>query len=320
MTESSFPYFQNNILNKKILGIEISPKSEEKSLETGFKLITSFISNAVESVKKDSMVGVAQKKEIIEKKLSDIRDKILRLKIIFIELDNEDDAYLIFETLNTRGKELSPSDLVKNLLTRLIRSPNPSIDQVKLAWQKIVETVEGAPGEVNIDNFLQHYWLSKYEYTSTQKLYSMMKKTIVKSNAEDILNDLSANSKTYRTLFEPAYRKWKNDEYNIKNCLTAFSLFKVRQQMPLVLSIIQSYEKGISTKKQTIGILSSIESFIFKYTAVVTTQSTGGLSMMYSSFAKSISQANNSDAVNKVMGEIKKRLVSVNTSHSRRPF
>ncbi len=308
LTESSFPYFQNSILNKRKLEIEITPKSEEKSLETGFKLITSFIINAVESVKKDSTVAKEQKKEIIEKKLSDIRDRILKLKIIFIELDNEDDAYVIFETLNTRGKELSPSDLVKNLLTRLIRSPNPAIDQVKIAWQKIVEIVEGAPGEVNIDNFLQHYWLSKYEYTSTQKLYSVIKRTIVKSNAEEILNDLSANSKTYRTLFEPAYRKWKNDEYSIKSCLNAFSLFKVRQQIPLVLSIIQAYEKNISTKKQTIAILSSIESFTFKYTAVVTTQSTGGLSMMYSSFAKNISQANDSDSVNKVMSEIKKRL------------
>ena len=70
------------------------------------------------------------------------RDKLLGLKVIFVELDNEDDAYLIFETLNTRGKDLSPSDLVKNLLTRYIKPKNPDIDSVKIIWSRIVENIE----------------------------------------------------------------------------------------------------------------------------------------------------------------------------------
>src|SRR6266496_310763 len=41
-----------------------------------------------------------------------IRDKILALQYISVELDNEDDAYVIFATLNTRGKDLRISDLV----------------------------------------------------------------------------------------------------------------------------------------------------------------------------------------------------------------
>lgn len=307
-TESSFPYFQNSILNEKKLEIDTVPKSEEKALEVGFKAVNSYLKDVVDAVKKDVSIPKEHRKLNIEAKLAQVRDKILRLKLIFIELENEDEAYLIFETLNTRGKELSPSDLVKNLLSRHIRNQNPTMDQVKIVWQSIVETVEGAPGEVNIDNFLQHFWLSRYEYTSTQKLYSVIKKTVTKTNAEEVLNELRQNSKIYRALFEPTFRKWHNDEAEIKSSLQSYGLFKVRQQMPLILSIINSYDNDISSKKQTISILSAIEAFIFKYTAVVTTQSTGGLSMMYSSFAKSVSQAKDSEELNRVYSEIKKRL------------
>ena len=60
--------------------------------------------------------------------------------------------------------------------------------------------------------------------------------------------------------------------------------------------------------KQATQILQSVESFIFKYTAIVTTQSTGGLSMMYSSFARRLSEAKSEGEINSVLSEIKSRL------------
>ena len=62
-----------------------------------------------------SIVRIGNKEK--SKWLTKTRDVILELNIILITLDNEDDAYLIFETLNTRGKDLELSDLVKNLFT-----------------------------------------------------------------------------------------------------------------------------------------------------------------------------------------------------------
>ena len=54
-----------------------------------------------------------------------IRDSLLNLKIILIKLEDEDDAYIIFETLNTRGKDLNLSDLVKNHLTKHLKAAVP---------------------------------------------------------------------------------------------------------------------------------------------------------------------------------------------------
>ena len=66
-----------------------------------------------------------REKRLAQHKLIAVRDALLNLKLIFIKLEEEDDAYIIFKTLNTRGKDLSLTDLVKNHLTKHIKSKNP---------------------------------------------------------------------------------------------------------------------------------------------------------------------------------------------------
>ena len=98
-----------------------------------------------------------------------------------IVLDNEDDAYIIFETLNTRGKDLRVSDLVKNYLTKLLPKKNQDVDISKDKWTKARDLIEGSNADLNMDGFLHHFWLSKYEYTTQKKLFKLIKKVILNS-------------------------------------------------------------------------------------------------------------------------------------------
>ena len=54
-------------------------------------------------------------------RLKEIRDRLLGLLVIWVEHSNEDDAYIIFETLNSRGKDLDVADLLKNHLLNKLR-------------------------------------------------------------------------------------------------------------------------------------------------------------------------------------------------------
>ena len=47
-----------------------------------------------------------------------IRDRMLSLRDDLVQLDNEDDAYIIFETLNSRGKDLEVVDLSRIISSR----------------------------------------------------------------------------------------------------------------------------------------------------------------------------------------------------------
>lgn len=71
-------------------------------------------------------------------------DTIERLQIISIELDSDDDAQLIFESLNSTGLALTEADKIRNYL---LMSLTPEEQQVcfKNYWQKIEQSTENQP-------------------------------------------------------------------------------------------------------------------------------------------------------------------------------
>ncbi len=283
--DSSFPYFQEYI--QKFGRPEVTPQvdDEEKTIEIAFTMITSQIKAAIDAIKSDTTSDDRSKQAQIKKKLISIRDKMLGLKLISVELDDEDDAYIIFETLNTRGKDLNVSDLVKNHLTKMIKKRG-EVDPTKLKWEKILSIIQGSSSDINIDGFLHHYWLSKYDYVTTKKLFKSIKKSIQKEQSRAFLKELEQDAVTYREIHEATYRKWRIDENAIKQAIDAFSVFRIKQQVPMVLSVIRDYKAGILKKKHVERILRAIENFHFVFTAVTSQRSSGGISQMYAACAK----------------------------------
>jgi len=157
-----------------------------------------------------------------------VRDKVLGLKLIVTSLENDDDAYIIFETLNTRGKDLTLSDLVKSHLSRLLKPSNKGVDRAKDKWEELNETFEESQADLSVSTFIHHYWLSRYEYTTEKKLYKALKKQIKKEQAPGFLDDLVLESALYRTIHEPSYRKWKKEELAIRDSLAAMNLFRIK--------------------------------------------------------------------------------------------
>ena len=92
-----------------------------------------------------------------------IRDK---LRIVVIDMDDQDDAQMIFETLNARGTPLLPSDLVKNFLFRRAHAAGEDVERLHgLYWEPFdvqdtfwrEEMRVGRLKRPRIDVFLQHY-------------------------------------------------------------------------------------------------------------------------------------------------------------------
>jgi hypothetical protein len=88
------------------------------------------------------------------------------IRLVVIDLGKEDDAQLIFETLNARGTPLLPADLVKNHLFHKAQQARLPIDDLYKAhwkpfdrahryWRKAVG--RGQQARARIDTLLQHY-------------------------------------------------------------------------------------------------------------------------------------------------------------------
>lgn len=307
-TESSYPYFQEYIQKSEDPDLEAEIHREERNLQSAHALFRSLVSQLVGAIKINPKLTKERAQESIKHELTAIRDTLLSLKIILIRLDDEDDAYIIFETLNTRGKDLALSDLVKNHFTKLLKVKNKGIDQPKEKWALMRETIEGSKMELDSDSFIHHYWLSKYEYITAKNLFKAFRKEITKSNAAKELQSMLEDAELYRSIHDPDYRKWDKQESEIEGSLRALMLFRVRQQVPCVLSLLRAYEKEIISKKQLERGLIDIEKFHFQFTAITSQRSSGGISGMYASLGRRIFAAENSQSAAIIIAEMRDKL------------
>ena len=227
----------------------------------------------VSSLNEDKTLTKRNRDKLLKKKLCQVRDAILDLTVIMVKLDNQDDAYLIFETLNTRGKDLSLTDLVKNHLTKHLIAKSTSLDQAKEKWQSILQVIEGSSVDLTTDGFLHHFWLSKYDYLPAKRIFKVLKKQVVQNKAKAFLDDLVADAKLYRAMHEVAYGRWTKQERRIQDALRALMLFRVRQQTPCVLSLYREYKAGKIKKRHFEEAIVAIEKFHFFFTAVTSQRS-----------------------------------------------
>ena len=307
-TETSYPYFQEHIQSFHEMPEDVEIGEEEALLKSAFAQINSKIAAEIDSIELRPAISREKKKAEVLKSLSTIRDKILSLKLIFIELDDEDDAYVIFETLNTRGKDLTVADLVKNHLTKILKKKNENLDLPKDKWKHIVEVLEKADSELKIEDFLHHYWLSKYEYITAKKLFKSLRKSIDKSNAREFLASIEADSILYRQIHEPSFRKWSRAEERLRTSLEALQMFRVRQQVPMVLAVMREYQAKKIKLALAIEILEAIERFHFQFTAITSQRSSGGISFMYALHARQLTDATTEPARVKTIRDLKKKL------------
>lgn len=308
-TETSYPYFQDRIQQWGEPALDLKPLAEEQNLQAAFEQLSNLLRQTASSIDNDPTLSTAKRSSLFQQKMVAIRDALLDLSLIFVQLDDEDDAYVIFETLNTRGKDLSLTDLVKNHVTKLMRSKNRQTDAAKVKWTQLLETIEESSAPLETDKFLHHFWLSKYDYLPLKTLFKTLKKTVTGANAKQFLNDVVDDSKLYRSIHEVGYGKWTKQELRAARALEALNLFRVVQPIPCVLSLLREYK---STKKIQLkhiqDALVAIENFHFSFTAVTSQRSSGGISQMYALHARQLCDATDSQHCVRIIRELKGKL------------
>jgi len=307
-TESSYPFFQDYIQKSGDPEITITPLKEELNLQAAYDQFKSLVDSIITGIQSDPTLTEGKKRSAIHRKLVAVRDALLDLKLIFVKLEGEDDAYIIFETLNTRGKDLSLTDLVKNHLTKHLKASSASIDQTKEKWEQVLETIQGSSVDLDTDTFLHHFWLSKYDYLPAKRLFKILKNQVTKSGAKTFLDELVADSVLYRSIHEIPYGKWTKQERRVQEALAALMLFRVRQPTPCVLSLVRDYKGGKIKKKHLQDALVAIEKFHFFFTAVTSQRSSGGISAMYAALGRRLSEAEDTQAAVEVIRDLKEKL------------
>ena len=209
--------------------------------------------------------------------LVDLEDFLAdRLNLIAIEVADDADAFVIFETLNDRGLELAVSDLVKNFL---FSQAGPHIDKFKLQWQDISLLV----GSSNLTQFLRHYWLCTVGLVRERDLYRELRRTVKnKTTARRFIEQLRAAADFYAALSNPEHEYWADFPRKATDHLQALLIFGVTQYRPVMLAAMQKFPAAKAAK-----ILQQLMVISFRYT-VVSALGTGNLEKIYADAALAI--------------------------------
>ena len=270
---------------------------------------------ALEAIEKRVTEETEKRRSEATKWLKKLRDLLLGLRVIWIEHGNEDDAYVIFETLNSRGKDLEVADLLKNhLLNRLRGTGNSSADAARGKWELMRSALEASDSQRRIDpnRFILHWWLSQHDYVAERKLFIAIKSRIkTKPLAKAALESLADDAVSYRAVVEPSSRSWPIEEQPAKRALRALEIFGVTQPAPLLLSLMRSRESspklGASHFNKT---LQTIERFHFQHTVVSQLRSSGGVSEMYAKTARELYTAGDDNQKRaSVLASLRKKLL-----------
>ncbi|MFK8732107.1 DUF262 domain-containing protein [Escherichia coli] len=296
INETPKPFFQKNIqhLNKA----DDAPQTqEERNLLSAYKEITSLASK--EKLGKYFSVEI-NTEDNYSSVLKAIRDQILRfLKIIFITVNEEDEAYTIFETLNARGMNLSFVDLIKNKLFKALNNPHPN-DDAKDNWKAIRTTLMQRNGVGTFENFMRHWWVSKYAYVSNENLYKSFigKWRKGEINPVTFIEELKQDAELYVRLSSPLESDYPQmEDKQIFHSLNAIRLFGITQCRPFLLALLKAKQQRRLRQCDLLKAVKYIENFHFVFNAICSLRPSG-IEGAYSKAARAINSPNATKVTN----------------------
>jgi len=273
INESPKPFFQNNIQHI-VKRNEDAVSTEEKSLKAALDELKHNLS--AENLM--SSLSIPNNRFNYIDTLKAVRDEVLRfLKVIYITVNDEDEAYTIFETLNARGLNLSYVDLIKNKLFKKLSDTHPD-DDAKTKWNNIRKILSSRSGVGTMETFIRHWWVSKYSYVSSDNVY---KAFIEKWRKEEIdasgfIDELLHDAPIYVMISSPVETDFPELEMKaVFRGLQALKLFNIVQNKPFLLSLFKARAQGKLKLVDLKRAILSTERFHFLFNAICSLRPSG---------------------------------------------
>ena len=156
-----------------------------------------------------------------------------RLFFTVITVDDELNAYKVFETLNARGVRLSATDLLKNYLFSVLHREGQHEHELKTLddrWEQIV----GRLGTENFPDFLRVHWISRRSFVRQADLFKTVRGQIGGRGAVfELLSGMEEDMDTYLALTSPDASAWPTA---CREHARTLRMFSIRQPFPLILA------------------------------------------------------------------------------------
>lgn len=213
-----------------------------------------------------------------------------RLQVVSISLtQGQDNPQLIFESMNSTGKDLSTADLVRNYVLMGQRQDEQT-DLYEHHWRKIEEALGTNSYDKSFNNFL-HDWLSILYAPSkliARDLYLMFKRYAEDNdyNEPSHMQDLLDSMRRYAGYYARIAGGVETDR-DLKGQFGALEELKVTVATPLIMMMYGDYEDGLFGHDDFASMLRTLVSYVFCRMACE--QASAGLNTFFPTVIKRIS-------------------------------
>ena len=182
--------------------------------------------------------------------LADILETIIDgLFFVTINVENDLNAYLVFETLNARGIHLSAPDLFKNYLLSTLAGEDgtlsvPLCEKFEEGWTFILNQL----GETKFISFLRSYIGMSDQLPSKKELYIILREKVTKyGDVMPYLEAIKAYAPIYAALQNSQDDFWKNygggQYHNAIPYLETLNLFNIKTPLSLLMTTYRVYQE-----------------------------------------------------------------------------
>ncbi|MGN8415168.1 GmrSD restriction endonuclease domain-containing protein [Helicobacter pylori] len=251
-------------------------------------------------------VKIMENFKLFEKWISENTDKLEtivkgleKLMIVYIALEKgKDDPQLIFESMNSKGIELTQTDLIRNYIV-METEVKKQEDFYNQYWRAMEEDFK--QNETLFNRFVRHYLTIKTgKIPNEKRVYEAFKDYQQKEGIE--IEDLLKDLQKYCGYFcQIAFKKEADKDLN--KALSFLVDLEMDVIYPLLLELYSDYSDGVLSKQDFIPIIYLTESYICR--RAVCGIPSNGFNKFFPSFTKKIDKKQYLKSVEEYFGSLK---------------
>ena len=237
-------------------------------------------------------IRIQENFKFLEQKIKQLGDQDMRalciglskLTVVDIALNRDhDNPQLIFESMNSTGRELSQADLIRNYI--LMGLEHNEQKQLYKDYWRPMETLFGQKAySKTFDSFMRHYLIVKTgEIPNIRKVYEQFKIYARDQKIHEVVENIYKYAKHYCAM---AF----NQEKNIRLASSFADLRELKMDVayPFLLELYDDYSSNILSDDELYQIVRMIESYIFRRS--VCQIPTNSLNKTFATFTKDLNK------------------------------
>lgn len=217
-----------------------------------------------------------------------ICDGLAKLMIVDISLNRgQDNPQLIFESLNSTGRELSQADLIRNSILMGLE-PNTQTRLYNEYWRPMEVDFGQEAYATHFDSFMRHYLTVKTgEIPNVREVYDAFKQYARSANAgttENLVHDIRSYSSYYCAMALGAEK-----DAELQTAFHDIRELKVDVAFPFLLELYHDYVHKVLSKNEFLEAARLIESYVFR--RAVCSIPTNSMNKTFATFGRNLKKA-----------------------------